>query len=226
MRKGIAVSPGVAVGTAYCIHEIFVNPDTQRLEDREVTAELARYETARDKVGQELRALQQKVERQVSHEAAAIFSVHEAILREAFGLEQVIWAYGHDPFDGTTGHIDGYARFVDEDTIAIGDTDWGAGTEDALATACEQAGFEVVRIDMPGYVDYMGHPMPAIYVNWLVVNGAVITTGFGVPAWLLLPPPTVPPLSTQYRYPVFKLLEPKCFLLYYLFFFYLTLLPF
>ena len=39
MRKGIAVSPGVAVGTAYCIHEIFVNPDTQRLEDREVTAE-------------------------------------------------------------------------------------------------------------------------------------------------------------------------------------------
>ncbi len=83
MRKGIAVSPGVAVGTAYCIHEIFVNPDTQRLEDREVTAELARYETARDKVGQELRALQQKVERQVSHEAAAIFSVHEAILRDA-----------------------------------------------------------------------------------------------------------------------------------------------
>ena len=28
---------------------------------------------------------------------------HEAILKEAFGLTQVIWAYGHDPRDGTTG---------------------------------------------------------------------------------------------------------------------------
>src|SRR5687767_8923381 len=49
MRKGIPVSPGVAVGTAYCIQEIFVNPDTKRLEDNEITAELANYETARDR---------------------------------------------------------------------------------------------------------------------------------------------------------------------------------
>ena len=39
MRKGIAVSPGVAIGTAYCLHEIFVNPQTKRLEDKEVTVE-------------------------------------------------------------------------------------------------------------------------------------------------------------------------------------------
>ncbi|MDG2380710.1 MAG: phosphoenolpyruvate--protein phosphotransferase [Pirellulaceae bacterium] len=89
MRKGIAVSPGVAVGTAYCIHEIFVNPDTKRLEDQEVTAELARYEAARDKVSQQLRALQQKVASQVGHEAAAIFSVHEAILRDSAFTKKV-----------------------------------------------------------------------------------------------------------------------------------------
>ena len=83
MRKGIPVSPGVAVGTAYCIHEIFVNPDTKRLEDNEVTAELANYETARDKAAHELRALQSKVEQQVGHEEAAIFGVHESILRDA-----------------------------------------------------------------------------------------------------------------------------------------------
>lgn len=82
MRKGIAVSPGVAVGTAYCIHEIFVDPDAKRLEDREITAELARYEAARDRVGSELQALQQKVAAQVGREAAAIFGVHEAILRD------------------------------------------------------------------------------------------------------------------------------------------------
>lgn len=83
MRKGIAVSPGVACGTAYCIREIFVNPDTKRLEDREVTAELARYETARDRTVADLHAFQKKVESQVGHDEAAIFAVHEAILRDA-----------------------------------------------------------------------------------------------------------------------------------------------
>ena len=82
MRKGIPVSPGVAVGTAYCIHEIFVNPDTKRLEDNEITAELANYETARDKAAAELRALQHKVEAQVGHHEARIFGVHESILRD------------------------------------------------------------------------------------------------------------------------------------------------
>jgi phosphotransferase system enzyme I (PtsI) len=83
MRRGIAVSPGVAIGTAYCIHEIFVNPDTKRLEDRDITAELARYETARDRTAEDLRALRQKVSVQVGEEAAAIFATHESILRDA-----------------------------------------------------------------------------------------------------------------------------------------------
>ncbi|MDX1947515.1 MAG: phosphoenolpyruvate--protein phosphotransferase [Pirellulaceae bacterium] len=82
MRKGIPVSPGVAVGTAYCIHEIFVNPDTKRLEQSEITAELANYETARDKAAAELRALQHKVAQQVGQEEANIFAVHESILRD------------------------------------------------------------------------------------------------------------------------------------------------
>lgn len=82
MRKGIAVAPGVAVGTAYCIREIFVNPDTKRLEDNEVTAELAAYETARDKTAADLRALQAKVASQLGQDEAAIFAVHESILRD------------------------------------------------------------------------------------------------------------------------------------------------
>ena len=81
MRKGIAVSPGVVVGTAYCIHAIFIDPDTKRLEDNEVTAELAAYETARDRTAADLRALQSKVEKQLGHDEAAIFAVHEAIRR-------------------------------------------------------------------------------------------------------------------------------------------------
>ena len=83
MRRGIAVSPGVAIGTAYVIHQIFVNPDTKTLEDSEVTAELANYETARDKAGEDLRALERKVASQVGAEEAAIFAIHRAILRDA-----------------------------------------------------------------------------------------------------------------------------------------------
>ena len=84
-------------------------------------------------------------------------SEHEAILMEAFGVDQIIWAYGHYPSDGTTGHIDGTARFIDQDTIAI--ADYGTSIELDLAAACEAAGLEVVW--------YPGDP------NWLVGNGFV-----------------------------------------------------
>lgn len=82
MRRGIAVSPGVAVGTAYCLSDIFVRPDHKRLADREISAELARYETACDRTAVDLRALRRKVEHQVGKNEAAIFAAHEAILRD------------------------------------------------------------------------------------------------------------------------------------------------
>ncbi len=86
MLKGIAVSPGVMVGQAYCIHEIFVNPETKRLEDGEISQQLASFEAARDQTADDLRALRLKVEKQVGHREAAIFSVQESILQDqAFG---------------------------------------------------------------------------------------------------------------------------------------------
>ena len=36
MRKGIAVSPGVAIGTAYLIEEIFVHPNSDQLEAEDI----------------------------------------------------------------------------------------------------------------------------------------------------------------------------------------------
>jgi phosphoenolpyruvate-protein phosphotransferase (PTS system enzyme I) len=83
MRKGIGVSPGVAVGTAYCINEIFVDPDTKRLADGEVLAELARYDHARERTAADLHALHLKVASQVGPKEAAIFQVHESILRDS-----------------------------------------------------------------------------------------------------------------------------------------------
>ena len=77
------MSPGIAIGTAYVIHQIYVNPSSKRLEDSEITAELASYETARDKAAVDLRALEKKVDSQVGHEEASIFAVHQSILRDS-----------------------------------------------------------------------------------------------------------------------------------------------
>ena len=82
MRRGIPVSPGIAIGTAYVIHQIYVSPNSKRLEDFEITAELANYETARDKAAVDLLALERKVNAQVGHEEASIFAVHQSILRD------------------------------------------------------------------------------------------------------------------------------------------------
>jgi agmatine deiminase len=95
---------------------------------------------------------------------------HEELLMEALGLHTVIWAYGHHPSDLTTGHIDGSARFVDEDTILINESSWGAETEDALVQACKAAGLEVIRMPGPRDTDYM---------NYLEGNGFVAGMRFG-----------------------------------------------
>lgn len=83
---------------------------------------------------------------------------HESILRRAFGVSKIIWAYGYDPEDLTTGHIDGIARFINANTLAI--TDTGFSTELDLATVAEREGLNVVWYD--------GDP------NWLVGNGFIV----------------------------------------------------
>jgi len=82
MRKGIGVSPGVAVGTAYCIHEVFVDPDSHHLAADDVARELKRFERALKKSAADLRSLEHKVARQVGQDQAAIFRAQEAVLRD------------------------------------------------------------------------------------------------------------------------------------------------
>ena len=89
MRKGIGVSPGVAVGQAYCIHEIFVNPETRNLAPDEVRPELARFEVACEKTAADLRALHAKVASQVGQQEAAVFATHETILRDAAFVDKI-----------------------------------------------------------------------------------------------------------------------------------------
>ncbi len=82
LRKGIAVSTGVAVGTAYCIHEIYVGEEKQ-LQGSQIYEELERYEQALEKTAADLRAMHQKVATQIGAAEAAIFLTHETILKDA-----------------------------------------------------------------------------------------------------------------------------------------------
>ena len=83
VRRGLAVSPGVAVGRAHCIQDYFVGTDAEPLDDSAAISELARYDQAREKTAEDLRLLHQKVRAQVGDRAAAIFQVHESILRDS-----------------------------------------------------------------------------------------------------------------------------------------------
>ncbi len=89
MRKGIAVSPGVTIGKAYCIHDVYVDPNLTHVKPSEVNEELARFENARQRSIADLRTLQKKVEAQVGKQAAAIFAVHETILQDLALLNKV-----------------------------------------------------------------------------------------------------------------------------------------
>ena len=113
--------------------------------------------------------------------------VLDVYLKQIWGLNQIVWTYGHSEWDVTTGHIDGVARFVNDSTVVVeqftDSTDVDAWIYDSAAVVIENAGFDVVRIDMPGYIDYYGWIIPALYLNYLMVNDGIIGNKFNVPAW-------------------------------------------
>ncbi len=118
----------------------------------------------------------------------------EKRLKEKFGAKQVVWVPTSHPEEFTGGHIDGIVRFINEDTVVIpkylNQTLPGASVFEDASEAVKEAGLKIIRMDMPGTFHFdpkqPGEPevdMDAIYVNWLVGNGVVIATGFGIPQW-------------------------------------------
>jgi len=118
----------------------------------------------------------------------------EKRLKDKFGVEKVIWAPSSQPEEFTGGHIDGMARFINKETVVVPKfTDQrlpGASVFEDAASAIKDAGFKVIRMDMPGLFHFdpkqpgeTAADMQAVYVNWLVGNGFVLATGFGVPQW-------------------------------------------
>ena len=107
----------------------------------------------------------------------------ETLLKDKFGVTNVVWLEGAQQGDITDGHVDGIARFVNERTVAVvrylDQSDSDAALFEKAATTIRSAGLNVVRLDMPGYVRYKREWLPANYANYLVANGVVVASSYG-----------------------------------------------
>lgn len=120
-------------------------------------------------------------------------SAVETYLRDALGIQHVIWLDGGLANDHTDGHIDNIARFVSEGTVvcmhASGADDPNRETLEAiyhdLRHARDARGrlLRVVRIPSPGKVlSEGGEIMPASHMNFIIGNRRVVMPVFGT-AW-------------------------------------------
>jgi agmatine deiminase len=114
-------------------------------------------------------------------------------LRDALGVERIVWLDRGLVNDHTDGHIDTIARFIAPGVVVCME----ATTADdpnrqvldeiarALADATDARGqrLDVVRIPGPGRVcDDAGAVIAASYVNFYIANGTVSVPTYGVPA--------------------------------------------
>jgi phosphotransferase system enzyme I (PtsI) len=82
MKKGVPVSPGVAVAHAYCVDAVLARREPHQLDVAALSGEVGRFDRACAAAAEELDAIVARVTRQVGEEEAAIFRAHRLLLRD------------------------------------------------------------------------------------------------------------------------------------------------
>ena len=113
----------------------------------------------------------------------------ERYLQDYYGQRHVVWLGDGIEGDDTDGHIDDLARFIDPRTIVIGierdpaDPNFSVlqANRKRLSKAQDQDGrpFVIVELPMPRPVWRDGQRLPATYLNFYFVNGALLVPTFG-----------------------------------------------
>jgi agmatine deiminase len=108
----------------------------------------------------------------------------ERYLKNYYGQKKICWLTGGIAGDDTDGHIDDLARFISPRKIVIGiETDPKDRNYRILRDVRKQLNFlrdqegrpfEIVEIPMPGHLQYDDQRLPATYVNFYFVNGALL----------------------------------------------------
>lgn len=113
----------------------------------------------------------------------------ERFLCDYYGQSHVVWLGEGIVGDDTDGHIDDLARFLDPRTVVIGleddpqDENYQLLQDNLrmLEAAKDQDGrpFRIVKLPMPGRVEIEGQRVPATYLNFYFVNGALLVPTYG-----------------------------------------------
>jgi agmatine deiminase len=108
----------------------------------------------------------------------------ESCLKDFYGQKHICWLTGGIEGDDTDGHVDDLARFISATKIVIAvEDDPRDANFRVLRSARKQLDrlrdedgrpFEVVEIPMPHPVTHDGERLPATYVNFYFVNGALL----------------------------------------------------
>lgn len=102
----------------------------------------------------------------------------ERALREAFGVNQIIWLGDGLLNDHTDGHVDNIARFIGPGRVvcqtASGPGDPNEARLKEIERELRESGLDVHTIPSPGLVsDEEGTPVPASHMNFLISNRRV-----------------------------------------------------
>jgi len=121
VRRGIAVSPGVAIGPAFVLEAENIRIPRRFIQPQEVESELERFHRAVDLAEKEILGFRDRVLEEVGGEASGIFDAHLRVLRDPTlleGVEQLIREKNFTPEHSVSRVFNRYVRrFQDmEDT--------------------------------------------------------------------------------------------------------------
>ncbi|HEV7300948.1 MAG TPA: agmatine deiminase family protein [Tepidisphaeraceae bacterium] len=112
----------------------------------------------------------------------------EQYLKDYYGQSHVAWLTGGIEGDDTDGHIDDLARFLSPTKLVMGvEPDTKDDNHRVLKSVRKQVDklrdqdgrpFEIIQIPMPKPVVHDGQRLPATYVNFLFINGALLVPTF------------------------------------------------
>ena len=89
MKKGVPVSPGVAVARAYCVDEVLARREPLTLDEAALSGEISRFDRACTAAAEELDAIVARVSQQLGEDEAAIFRAHRLLLRDPAFVSKV-----------------------------------------------------------------------------------------------------------------------------------------
>ncbi|MCK4298105.1 MAG: phosphoenolpyruvate--protein phosphotransferase, partial [Planctomycetes bacterium] len=117
VRRGIAVSPGVAIGPAFVLEAEDIRIPRRFIHPEEVEAEMERFSRAVELAEEEIRNFRDRLSEEIGGEISGIFEAHLRLLRDPAlleGVETLIREKSFTPEHSVSRVFNRYARRIQE----------------------------------------------------------------------------------------------------------------